>query len=92
MQATSLEAYRTEIEPTLGERQKKVLELFGTQTLTNSEIATRLGWSINRVTPRVFELRQAGKLEEAYKRICSITGRRVIAWKLKRENVAQTLF
>lgn len=48
---------------------------------SNMEIADALGWSINRVTPRIFELRTEGKVVAATKRICRITGRRVIVWR-----------
>lgn len=82
MQDTSLKAFFNEVAPTLGARQIKVLECFEQgDELTNSEIAARLDWSINRVTPRVFELRKQGLLSEATKRTCRITGRTVIAWR-----------
>jgi len=48
---------------------------------SNMEIADALGWSINRVTPRIFELRTEGKVVAAVKRKCRITGRRVIVWR-----------
>lgn len=84
LQQTSLEAYR-EIFHKLGERQKVVLNVFnrfeGNRSLTNMEVAMILGWSINRITPRVFELRERSLLKEDEKRICGITGSRAIAWK-----------
>ena len=45
------------------------------------EIAEILGWSINRITGRVFELREKGFLKEESKRFCSITGSLAISWK-----------
>jgi hypothetical protein len=36
---------------------------------------------INRVTPRVFELREIGLVEEVGKRKCHDTGGTAIAWK-----------
>jgi len=78
---TSLEAYKS-ILSELGDKQLRVLHVFkGGQALTNMEVAEILGWSINRVTPRVLELREKSLLMEKEKRFCSITGRRVSAWK-----------
>lgn len=83
VQETSLEAYE-EIKPTLGEKQRMVLSLLEKtiKPMTNSEIARALGWSINRVTPRVFELREKGVVAEAGKRPCTITGRNALTWKI----------
>jgi hypothetical protein len=36
---------------------------------------------INTITPRVFELRQIGLVEEVGKRKCRVTDRTAIAWK-----------
>jgi len=87
---TSLNAYYGEVLPNIGSRQQTVLELFISNNeikdYTNSEISEILGWGINRVTPRVFELRYQGLLEESQKRSCKITGRTAIAWKLRPQN------
>jgi predicted transcriptional regulator len=84
VQTTSLFAYRNEILPTLGERQKAVYdELAQHQNMTNSEIAASLHSPINTITPRVYELREAGVVVEACRRECRVTGRRVIAWAAK---------
>jgi len=85
MQVTSLEAYQ-EVKKTLGHKQKevyKVLEL-SSYPLTNSELAERLMWTINTVTPRTNELVEKNLVTEAYKRKCLITGRTAIAWRIKR--------
>lgn len=81
---TSLSTYRLEVEPTLGERQKAVYELLANagENLTNSEIAGRLNWPINTVTPRIFELRKAGMVMEDEKRECRVTGRTCYAWRV----------
>lgn len=42
-----------------------------------------LGWEINRITPRIFELREKKLVVEASKRKCKVTGRTAIAWKVK---------
>ncbi len=81
---TSFAAYFNEVAPTLGARQIRILEVFERGgEFTNSEIAAELEWSINRVTPRVFELRRVGILEEAGRRECRITHRTVIVWRAK---------
>jgi hypothetical protein len=43
MQDTSLAAYRSEVKPTLGDRQAAVMAALGDDSLTNTEIADRLG-------------------------------------------------
>ena len=85
IQETSLNAYREEVEPTLGQRQGQVLEILkDCDNATNSEIAEKLGWSINRVTGRVFELRKSDLVVQACKRTCKVTKRTVLAWELKK--------
>ena len=85
LQSTSLRAYHHEIEPTLGDRQQAVLDELGRHiNRTNNELANFLGWPINTVTPRIFELRRMGKVVEDFKRPCRITGRTAIAWKVWR--------
>ena len=82
---TSLIAFFGEVLPTLTRRQEQVLDIFfelPDDDLTNMEVATKLGWSINRVTGRTNELRKKGVLTESRKRLCKVTGRRVWAWKI----------
>lgn len=63
VQQTSLFAYHNEIIPTLSARQEAVMaELEKHEDMTNSELAEALGWGINRITPRVQELREAGRV------------------------------
>jgi hypothetical protein len=52
---------------------------------TNNELAEFLQWPINIVTPRIFELRAKGKVEESSRRPDGVTGRRAIAWRIKKE-------
>lgn len=82
-QPTSLSAYWNEIQPRLGERQREVFRIITAYggDWTNSEIAAHSKKPINTITPRIFELRKLGLVEESQKRICKVTGRRVIAWK-----------
>lgn len=82
---TSKEAFEM-IKGKLGEKQEKVLESIKQiettekEAPTNMEIATNLKWSINRVTPRVLELRKQGKIKQEGKRKCKITGRNAMTW------------
>lgn len=47
------------------------------------ELAAQLGWSVNRVIPRIAELRKDGVVVEGSKRPCSITGHDVQTWRAK---------
>ncbi len=81
---TSREAY-ADIQP-LSDRQAAVLGLLKrSEPLTNNEIADRLGWPINTVTPRVFELRARGEVREIGKRPCRITGRSAYQWGVAKD-------
>jgi len=94
IRATSLEAYFGEVVPTLNRRQNEVLRVFldnPVMDFTNAELSEELGWSINRVTPRTYELRGEGKnnplkhnpvLIESRQRPCRVTGRTAWAWSL----------
>jgi len=91
---TSLEAYFGEVVPKLSQMQAEVLTVFYDNPVldfTNMEVAEELGWSINRVTPRTYELRGKGKnnplkhnppLIGSRKRPCRVTGRTAWAWSL----------
>lgn len=79
---TSLLAY-CEVEPDLGARQAMVFALLRERgSLTNSEIGQAIGWSINRVTPRVFELRRLGFVVLDCQRSCRVTGRQAYSWRV----------
>ena len=81
IQDTSKKAYKEEVAGTLGHRQLQVLTaLEFLKEATNSELAIHLDWSINRVTPRVLELRTAGKVFDTGKRKCRVTGRLAHTW------------
>jgi DNA-binding IclR family transcriptional regulator len=54
---------------------------FFTDDMTNNEIAHALGWPINSVTGRVYELREMALVEPSDKRPCRISGRTCMAWK-----------
>lgn len=81
IQDTSQKAFREEVVPTLGQRHSEVMAaLVGLGEATNSELSTALGWSINRVTPRIHELRKAGRVADVEKRPCKVTGRTAYVW------------
>lgn len=88
VQETSRAAYYNDAVPTMGARQQRVYaELLQADNLTNSEIAARLNWPINTVTPRVFELRGVSLVTEDLKRTCRVTGRTAIAWRITKETL-----
>ena len=63
VQQPSLFSFHKEVIPTISERQAEVLRALEIEPdMTNSELADALHWGINRVTPRVNELREAGKV------------------------------
>lgn len=89
IQETSKTAYWSEVKPTLGFRQQTVFSALSKyRNMTNSELSSYLSWPINTITPRIKELRNVGLVTEDEKRVCRITGRKVIAWTV----VKHTLF
>jgi hypothetical protein len=82
-QDTSLWAYSIATQH-LGAKQKAVLDaLRFFPDATNAEIAQRLGWPVNRVTPRMLELRKMGLVLQSTRRTCKVTGGTAWAWKAK---------
>ena len=81
---TSLRSYLELVNSKkLGINQKIVLEVFDQvngQYLSNMDIATMLGWSINRITPRVKELRNMEYLMHAGYKTQLQTGKKVMLW------------
>jgi len=86
MQSTSLEAFEA-IKHKLGLAQQSVLDVFyenpDIKDWTNRELADKLKWQINCVTPRTNELVKLGYLEESRIRFYAVTGRNHIAWRIK---------
>lgn len=79
---TSIRAYNS-IQPQLPKARLQVLEkLKVLGEATNAELASELKWGVNRVTPRIFELRQQGLVMFALMRPCKMTGRPAMAWKV----------
>lgn len=96
VQDTSLFSYFGEALPNTNKNHQKILGVLKNgrqQDYTNMEIANFLGWSINRITPRVYELRGLEKdsllyglpplVVQSTVRKCRITGRQALAWRLR---------
>jgi len=78
---TSIEAYEC-IYDDLGKKQKEVYDVIeSSDGLCNQDIAEILGWGINRVTPRVKELRDFGLVRQGGYKLNS-NGYRVMTWKM----------
>ena len=83
IQQTSLQAY-SEVKPTLGEKQLIVYNMLKDLGAANNMIlALKLGWSINRITPRILELRKLGLVDYDSLRTCPITKRSTIFWRVR---------
>ena len=85
MQDTSIDIYYNKVLPNLTRKQNAVLTVFKSQpncNFTNAEIAKKMGWTINRVTPRTLELRHKGKLMFVSRRVCTVTGNTANSWKV----------
>lgn len=80
---TSLWAY-AQATQNLGKKQKEVLDaLRFFPDATNAEVAAKLGWPINRVTPRMGELAKQGLVFQVRRRTCKVTGGTAWAWRAK---------
>ena len=84
VQKTSYDAYAEMVcSGSIQNRQRTILLLLrrAKRPVTNREIAHKLQWEINRVTPRVLELREMGLVEQAGDRVDD-TGRTAMCWRL----------
>jgi len=89
VRATSRAAYFNDVQPKLGQKQHQVLMTLqmSKRPVCNQELADYLEWPINSLTPRVQELREMGKVEEAFRAVYPKTNRKVIYWKpVKKED------
>lgn len=84
MQQTSLDAYY-ELEPRqIGQRQLHVLKIIrALGECTDKMVSEASSIPINVVTARRNELVKMGKVEEARKGPCTITGRNAIWWRVR---------
>lgn len=70
-----------DIQNKLSDRQAIVYATLKTNgSMSNMELSEVLCWSINRVTPRVLELRKEGFIYLKEQRHCKVTGRLVNVW------------
>lgn len=87
-QITSNIAYKS-IYDSLGTNQQIVLRAIASLgECNNQQIARHLGWEINRVTPRVLELRDKNLVTEIKKDRDKETGRLCIFWGIKNSKTA----
>jgi len=86
MKSTSLDAYQG-IKPTLGKRQRAVLDainyiIYTKNTFpTNLELSRYMGIPINSITPRTNELQKLGKIFSGGKRLCKVSGNLAGTWR-----------
>ncbi|HEY1577014.1 MAG TPA: helix-turn-helix domain-containing protein [Terracidiphilus sp.] len=85
IQDTSIEIFLKNIYPNLTARQRPVLHYLRSASvaLTTAELEKALGIPINRITPRVGELRKLGLVVDAGRRRCKATGNMAHAWAAK---------
>ena len=77
---TSLLSYVKALE-NIGEKQLEVLKCLDTfYSATNLMVARKLGWDINRITPRMNELVKMRLVKEERMDICPEGGRKSIFW------------
>lgn len=82
IQDTSLEAFfKFKDAQTRRDQVLQTLRLL--PDATNAELADKLRWAINRITPRVNELRKLGLVLDNGRRVCRITAGTAHAWKAK---------
>lgn len=82
---TAIQSYH-EIIDSLPDRRKRVYEaLLELKTACNLDVAEFLDLPINRITPRMNELVKLGVVTEDHRGLCGRTGKRVIYWKVNRE-------
>ena len=72
------------IKPLKNTRQTDILEAMGADQLTAREITIRMGFGedMNKVRPRLTELRETGKIAVTDKRYCPVTQRTVAVFKV----------
>lgn len=79
---TSLLAYQ-DVLLNLGDRQEQVYRELRKHPASNKMLSMALRLDINRVTPRINELRKKGVVLENRKAPCDFTGRLVSYWQVR---------
>jgi len=82
MQKTSVEAYYS-LKNKVTKKQQVYDTLMLIEPACNLEVAKKLGWDINRVTPRMNELVKENRVEESDRHKTALTGKKVIYWMIK---------
>jgi len=84
MRDTSVISYHEISEAELGGNQRLVYDVIKQHPgLTDRELTRELGVSDpNKVRPRRFELVERGLVVEAGRRICSVSGKQALTWKI----------
>lgn len=79
--------------PNKANRHAKILDLLKIKPMTAHELTEQLlilreinSYDRNAVSPRLTELKEAGKVEVVAKKYCKRTDRQVAVWKLKEES------
>ena len=83
VQSTTLDAFRStplEVRVTCREKVYDTLVEFG--PASNKQVAERRGWPINRITPRMLELRKRGRVACAGKRYDTKTRKWELLWEV----------
>lgn len=83
VQSMSLEAY-LQTDAFSNTQKQRILQALSTYpNMTNREISAETGIIISSVSARVNALCKSGKVVVACVRCCGVSGKRVIAWKVK---------
>lgn len=83
IQQTSLEAYKQISEDLKGRQLEVYKALKFLETANNTSLALYLRWPINRITPRIKELRDLGLVKQDSIRKCPYTKKNTIYWRVR---------
>jgi len=91
--STAIQSYHDIIDSLPDRRMRVYKALLELKTACNLDVSERLNLPINRITPRMNELVGLGIVTEDHRGLCGRTGKRVIYWKVeKNENYEQSNF
>jgi hypothetical protein len=80
--STQIASYRQCLDEGLGEKQLAVFKELQRGPRSGRALAKALKWPVNRMWPRLNELRDMGLVVEAYKDLDTQTDRQVIIWQV----------